>query len=133
MSKLLSGKGGELIGKPITLHHVKVVAVTRSREIPPKSMGVPHVQAFWIGNSDKELSGKPSVLVILENGLTPVNSANDTAAVKTGDTADITGTVEAVPDQTQLRALYALSDTDIGHVEQERVVVKAGSVVIRNE
>ena|SRR5579883_2603063 len=128
MHELLSGKGEALLQKPIVLNRVPVQSLTRSYEIAPKSMGIAHEAAFWIGENAKE-----RVLVILGRSLVPVNPQNVTALVKKGDLVDITGTVQRPPDATTLRALYRLSNSEIQVVQRDGVVVAAGSIVVHGK
>jgi len=128
MRQLLSGNGKALLQKPIVLNRVHVQSLTPSSEVAPKSMGIPHEGAFWIGESAGQ-----RVLVILGRSLVPVSPQNVTALVRKGDFVDITGTVQRPPDSTTLRALYGLSKSEIRTVQRDGVVVAAGSIVVRGK
>ena len=123
MQMLLSGNGSQLIQKPIVLSRVTVQGKSSGKNTHAKDLGQAYVPAFWVGpNSNRR------VLVVIPNGLVPVNMNNDTASVNPGDTVNITGTVRKAPDPTQLEAVYHLSKQDISVVQREGVIVKASAI-----
>ncbi|MFZ0733127.1 MAG: hypothetical protein WAM79_12440 [Candidatus Sulfotelmatobacter sp.] len=126
MQLLLSGKGAELIQKPIMLSRVTVQGEPSGKNTSPKNQGEAYLPAFWVGPGSNQ-----RVLVVIPNGLVPVNLGNITAHVKPGDLVDITGTVRKTPDATQLEAVYHLKQPEIDVVQREGVIVKASAIVVR--
>jgi len=126
MQLLLSGKGSELIQKPIVLLRVVVKGKPPGKNTSPKNQGPPYLPAFWVGPGRNQC-----VLVVIPNGLVPVNLGNTTDHVKPGDAVNITGTVRKAPDPTQLQAVYHLDKDEIAVVQREGVVVEASAIVVR--
>lgn len=123
---MLSGKGSQLVQKPIVLLRVAVQGKPPGKNTNPKDLGETHNPAFWVGPSPTH-----RVLVIIPNGLVPVNMSNNTAAVSPGDLVNITGTVRKAPDATQLKAVYHLSKDEIDVVHREGVIVQASAIDVR--
>jgi hypothetical protein len=123
---LASGRGASLIHKPIDLSRVTVDGVPNSITIAPKNVGQDHVSGFWIGPSETE-----QVFVSLPGGLVPVNTSNLTRQIRKGEVVSITGTVQATPDDTQLKALYRLSAQAIAKIHRAGVIIEAGSIVVQ--
>jgi hypothetical protein len=126
MQLLLSGKGAELIQKPISLPGVTVQGMPSGKNTSPKNQGPPYLPAFWVGPDSNQ-----RVLVVIPDGLVPVNLGNTTAHVKPGNLVNITGTVTKAPDPTQLEAVYHLNQPEIDLVQREGVIVKASAIVVR--
>lgn len=126
MQMLVSGKGSALINKPIVLWRVTVEAWPDTSATAPKNKGVNYPPAFWVGQRRDK-----SVLVAIPDGLVPVDRNDQTSKVRKGDRVDITGTVRAAPDKTQLMAVYSLNAAEVQIIEREGVIVEAGAVVVR--
>lgn len=126
MQVLLAGKGSQLIQKPIVLSGVTVQRRSSGKNTHPKDLGRANVPAFWVGPSANQ-----RVLVVIPNGLVPVDMGNSTATVKPGDAVNITGTVRQAPDVTQLEAVYHLGKQEISVVQREGVIVEASAIDVR--